>query len=87
MEQHPEQAKSYDIIPAAIEENVWQGVTDLFMISAATRQLVNDGKVKVVGAIYDVGTGKIEWLPEENVTKILAEVEKNPKREMKAMAD
>ena len=60
MEQHPEQTKSDDIIPAAIEENVWQGVTDLFMISATTRQLVNDGKVKVVGAVYDVGTGKIK---------------------------
>ncbi|MCW5212955.1 carbonic anhydrase [Desulfobulbus sp. TB] len=86
MELHPEQAKSYDIIPAAIEENVWQGITDLFMISAATRQLVNDGKVKVVGAVYDVGTGKIEWLPEEKVTKILEEVEKNPKREMHKFA-
>jgi len=86
MEQHPEQAKSHDIIPFAVEENVWQGVTDLFMRSAATRQLVNDGKVKVVGAIYDVGTGKIEWLPEEKVTKILAEVEKDPKREMHKLA-
>jgi carbonic anhydrase len=87
MEQHPEQAKSHDIIPFAIEENVWQGVNDLFMRSAATRQLVNDGKVKVVGAIYDVSTGKIKWLPEENVTKILEKVEKDPKREMKALAD
>ena len=86
MEQHPEQAKSHDIIPFAVEENVWQGVTDLFMRSAATRQLVNDGKVKVVGAIYDVSTGKIEWLPEEKVTKILAEVEKDPKREMHKLA-
>ncbi|MCI5160243.1 MAG: carbonic anhydrase, partial [Candidatus Electrothrix sp. AUS1_2] len=86
MEQHPEQAKSHDIIPYAIKENVWQGINDLFMRSAATRQLVKDGKVKVVGAIYDVGTGKIEWLPEENVAKILEKVEKDPKKETNKMA-
>ena len=87
MEQHPEQAESHDIVPYAVEENVWQGISDLFMRSAATRQLVNDKKVKVVGAIYDVGTGKIEWLPEKKVSDILAQVEKNPKRQMKALAD
>jgi carbonic anhydrase len=87
MKQHPELAESYKIIPYAIEENVWEGITDLFMRSASTRQLVKDGKVKVVGAIYDVGTGKIEWLDEGKVNTILAEVEKNPKRNMKALAD
>ena len=86
MEQHPDLAKSHDIIPYAIEENVWQGVNDLFMRSAATRKLVKDGKVKVVGAVYDVGTGKINWLDEAKVDKILAEVEKDPKREMAPLA-
>jgi carbonic anhydrase len=86
MEQHPKLAKSHDIIPYAIKENVWQGVTDLFMRSASTRQLVKDGKAKVVGAIYDVGTGKIEWLDEGKVDTILADVEKNPERQMEDMA-
>ncbi len=40
----------------------------------------------MVGAIYDVGTGKVNWLPEDKVAGILAEVEKNPKRQMQAMA-
>jgi carbonic anhydrase len=74
------------IIPFAIEENVWQGVRDLFMKSPSTRNLVNSGKVKVVGAIYDVGTGKINWLDNGKVTKILTEVERTPGRAMKAMA-
>jgi carbonic anhydrase len=86
IETHPE-AKGADVIPHAIVENVWQGVNDLFMRSASTRQLVKDGKVKVVGAIYDVGTGKINWLDEGKVDTILAEIEKNPGRQMKAMAD
>ena len=83
--EHPD-AKGADVIPYAIVENVWQGVEDLFMKSPVSRELVKEGKAKVVGAIYDVGTGKIEWLPEENVTKILDKVEKDPKREMNKMA-
>ncbi len=74
------------IIPYAIEENVWQGIEDLFMASPATRDIVKSGKAKVVGAIYDVGTGKIQWLPESKTQEILKKVEENPKRAMKAMA-
>ena len=33
------------------------------------------GKVKAVAAIYDVGTGKVHWLPSEKVDAILAKVE------------
>lgn len=75
------------IIPYAIEENVWQGIEDLFMKSPATRNLVNEGKAKVVGAIYDVSTGKVDWLPEDKVGEILATVEKNPQRAMNPMAE
>jgi len=75
-----------DVIPHAIVENVWQGITDLFMKSAAAREIVKSGKAKVVGAMYDVGTGKVEWLPEDKVASILAEVEKNPARQMQVLA-
>ena len=51
------------------------------MKSPATRNLVNSGKAKVVGAIYDVATGKVRWMPESDVTQILKKVEKNPQRE------
>lgn len=83
---HPE-AKGNDVIPYGIEENVWQGIEDLFMSSPSTRDMVKSGKAKVVGAIYDVGTGKINWLPEAKTTDILNEVEKNPARAMNAMAE
>ncbi len=83
---HPD-AQGKDVIPYAIEENVYQGIEDLFTESPVSRDLVKSGKVKVVGAIYDVGTGKINWLPEEKSTEILAKVEANPKRAMNAMAE
>jgi carbonic anhydrase len=83
---HPE-AEGMDVVPFAIEENVWRGIEDLFMRSPASREIVKSGKAKVVGAIYDVATGKVNWLPEGKVTEILAKVEQNPGRAMNAMAE
>jgi carbonic anhydrase len=79
-------AHGADVIPYVIEENIWQGIEDLFMESPVSRDLVNAGKVKVIGAIYDVSNCKINWLPEEKTTEILKKVEANPKRAMEAMA-
>jgi len=83
---HPE-AETSQIIPLAIEENVWTSIQDLFMKSPATRNLVKSGKAKVVGAIYDVGTGRVNWLEQEKVGNILAQVENNPDRAMNPMAE
>ncbi|OHB29105.1 MAG: carbonic anhydrase [Desulfuromonadaceae bacterium GWC2_58_13] len=82
---HPE-LQGDAIIPAAIVENVWQAVEDLFMTSPASRDLVKSGKAKVVGAIYDVSTGAVSWLPEEKVGAILAKVEKSRAKAVNAMA-
>ncbi len=75
------------VIPFAIEENVWQGMEDLFLASPATRNLVTEGKAKVVGAIYDVGTGKIKWLPEEKTLAVMKKIESNPARAIEPMAN
>ena len=85
MQAHPD-LKDAAVIPEAIVENVWQGVEDLFLRSPASRKLVAEGKAKVVGAIYDVGTGKVQWLPQEKVSQILKKVEADPNRAMNAMA-
>jgi carbonic anhydrase len=79
-------AKPDEIVPLAIEENVWISIRDLFMKSPSTRDLVKTGKAKVVGAIYDVSTGKVNWLTEAKVTNILHEVEANPDRAIEPMA-
>ena len=82
---HPD-VKGNEIIPYAIEENIWQSIEDLFMKSPATRNLVKSGAVKVVGALYDVGTGKVKWLPVSAVDKILKMVESSPMRAMNPLA-
>jgi carbonic anhydrase len=79
MTMHPK-AHDDEVIPYAIEENVWQSIEDLFMTSPASRKFVNQGKAKVVGAIYDVATGKVTWLPLEKVDEILNKVETSPDR-------
>ena len=50
------------LVGASIRENVWQSIDDLLTKSAAVQKSVKEGKAKVVGALYDIGTGKIEWL-------------------------
>jgi carbonic anhydrase len=56
------------------------------MSSPATRDIVNKGNAKVIGAIYDVGTGRIKWLNESKVHEILKRVEGDPKRVLNTMA-
>jgi carbonic anhydrase len=75
-----------DIIPYAIEQNVWQGIEDLFMNSPVTREMVISGEAKVVGAIYDVGTGRVKWLSFEKVDEILQRVEESAKKETEGYA-
>ncbi len=57
------------------------------MRSPASREIVKSGKAKVVGAMYDVATGAVSWLPEAKVTEILNKVEQNPARAMNAMTE
>jgi carbonic anhydrase len=83
--EHPDKVGN-EIIPYAIEENVWQGIEDLFTSSPTSRRLFNEGGIKIVGAIYDVGTGEIEWLPENKVNTILKKVEENSNRAMNEFA-
>jgi carbonic anhydrase len=75
------------LIPKAIEQNVWQGVENVFLRSPALRALAKEGRIKVVGAVYDVGAGRVDWLADQQVGEILAKAEADPKRETKAMAD
>jgi carbonic anhydrase len=51
-----------DLAPLAVKENVWQSVFDLMRSSPEVRSLVKAGKLRVVGALYDVKTGKVEWM-------------------------
>ncbi len=57
-------ADASEVVNLAVKENVWQGVYNLMTGSSEIRDLVNKGEVKVIGAIYDVHSGKVEFLGE-----------------------
>ena len=50
------------LVPFAAEENVFQSISDLLSKSEEIRELVKSGKLEVVGAMYDLTTGKVNWL-------------------------
>ncbi|MCC7408458.1 MAG: hypothetical protein IT442_10325, partial [Phycisphaeraceae bacterium] len=75
------------VIDRAVEENVYQSIHDLFKASPAARELVEAGKVKVIGAVYELETGKVRWLDPARSAQLLAKVEADPGRLTAAMAD
>ncbi len=65
---HP-QLSGKALVPEAVKANVWQSIDDLLRSSPAVRDRVKDGRVNVVGAVYHLEDGHVEWLgahPEQN---------------------
>ncbi len=50
------------LINAAIKANIWQAMEDLFQKSPIIKGQVKAGKVKVLGALYELDTGQVQWL-------------------------
>jgi len=45
------------------------------------------GKAKILGAMYDVSTGKVSWLASKKMDEILERVESSPDKETEPFAD
>lgn len=80
------QVTAENLVTRAIEENVWQGVKDLLTRSAAVRESVREGKVKLVAGIYELESGRVRWLSPERMAAAVQEVEADPAKEKEAMA-
>ena len=67
-----------ECVPRAIELNVWQQVENIFAKSALIRESAAAGKVQIVGAVYDIATGKVQWLGQHpEINRLLAEAKLN----------
>lgn len=55
-----------DIIPYAIEENVWNTISETLKRSEIVSDAVEAGTLKVEGAVYELETGKVKWLGKHN---------------------
>lgn len=52
------------LLESAIENNVWQSIEDLLKISPISAELVKEGELKIVGAVYHMDDGHVQWLGE-----------------------
>ena len=52
------------IIANAIKANVWQSISDVLRRSAMVRKEIESGSVSVIGAVYNLETGTVDWLGE-----------------------
>ena len=57
-------ATDAQLVEFAVNENVWQSVFELLRTSQTVRDLVDSGKIQIVGAVCDISTGKVNFLGE-----------------------
>lgn len=81
-------AQGAELAALAVKENVWQTIFDLYKASPEVREMVTAGKVKVVGAVADISTGKVEFMGEHPwQMELLASLSKEPGKDVTAQAD
>ncbi len=51
-----------EMLLASIKNNIWQSIEDLYNKSEEAKTLVKENKLSVVGAIYHLDSGEVEWL-------------------------
>jgi len=54
--------KGDPLVAAAIKANIHQAMADLSGKSRIIRDLVKAGKLQIIGALYDLESGRVEWL-------------------------
>ncbi|MBU1040185.1 MAG: carbonic anhydrase [Proteobacteria bacterium] len=55
-------ASGEELIAKSIKANVWLTMENMFRKSSEVRELVKKGKLLVIGGLYDLESGKVEWL-------------------------
>jgi carbonic anhydrase len=53
-----------DPVENAIRENVRMEVEELKQLEPVLAKRVREGKIKIVGGVYNLETGRVDWLPE-----------------------
>lgn len=57
----PQTSKNKKLVQAVADQNAKDAVAMLTARSEVLRELVSEGKLKIVSAMHDIGTGKISW--------------------------
>jgi carbonic anhydrase len=61
MQQDPKLSGSR-LITAVVHENVWQSIEDILRYSSVIRNSVRDQRVSLVGSLYHIEKGSVDWL-------------------------
>ena len=56
------ESKNYKLVQKVADQNVLLGVASLTQRSTVLKELVDSGQLKIIGAMYDVATGKVAWM-------------------------
>lgn len=54
-----------ELVKAAVETNVRESIACMLRNSEILRQMVESGKVKIEGAIYDLSSGRVRWMKDD----------------------
>jgi carbonic anhydrase len=75
---HPEMTGDA-LLNEAIRANVWQSIADLFKSSPVIAEKIKAGQLKVVGAMYTIDSGVIQWMgPHPMQDQLLAQYGSKP---------
>ena len=64
---HPD-ASPEELVNVTIEENVYCAIETLLKESEIVRNAVESQQLKIVPAVYDISTGKVEWLDASKIS-------------------
>lgn len=82
--------KEQALLDLCIRENVLEAIRTLFQASPDILEAAGKNKILVVGAVYDLKTGKVEWLDHRRIWNIMnaviAQKEKNNRTALPADA-
>jgi carbonic anhydrase len=59
----PQSSANKDLVQAVADQNVLDTMARLQKESDVLRGLVDEGKIKILGAMHDVASGRIRWFP------------------------
>lgn len=77
-----------ELVPKAIEANIWNVMEEVLKQSAVVRDLVIESQVHMVGALYDLESGTVKWLgPHPDIKRILVEASKKSAAQETASAE
>ena len=79
-----------ELVPKAIQANVWQTIEDIVKQSIVVREKLAAGKVSILGAVYDLENGKVAWLgqhpAEDSIVALAAQAETDQALKVKSGA-